>query len=671
MNITPLPVKSNLAGTPSTPPVYKTEVKNINGEDDILADPRATRTLLLLMNQHAVIGGAACHWGGPSAFAEIMSSIHCIMFKKSKWYDNYNFVNDAGHTENGIYALRANYGFGSLNFESLKKFRSIKSHLTGHGEAHLNKEGVDISNGPLGSGISQAQGLAMADKITDNSRITICTISDGGSMEGEAKEAFASIPGLHRKNKINPFILIISDNNTKLSGRIDQDSFTMGPTFESLKILGWDIIVCENGNNLQNVHNTIEEAIKNIKTSKKPIALIFKTIKGYGIKLTEDSPSGGHGYPLKAYDERLIELIKEVYKNKEVPEFFLNWAEDILKDQTSNKQNTNKNEIPVEKVQAGFSKAAIKAVKNKYPVFSISSDLQGSTGIASFQKKYPNNFIDLGVAEANMISTAIGLSKKGLIPIVDTFSQFGITKGNLPLIMSSLSEGPIIALFSHTGFQDAADGASHQATTYISSVSSIPNVKVIVCACSTEAEIFLYKTIEEFKLKRERNEIPYTTIFFVGRENFPIHFGKHKDTPHDIAFNSIQVIRKGSDISLIACGPMLNKAILASDILLKKGISCTIINNPFVNNPDVEQIAKEIENTNSKAITIEDHQIIGGMGSILIHALIQKNYQLDITTLGTNGKFGQSAYTANDLYEKHNLDEESIVKAAIAKIEKY
>ena len=83
--------------------------------------------------------------------------------KNKNWYDNYNFVNDAGHCENGIYALRANYSFDGLNFNDLKKFRSIESKLTGHGEAHLNPEGVFVSNGPLGSGLPQAQGLAMAD----------------------------------------------------------------------------------------------------------------------------------------------------------------------------------------------------------------------------------------------------------------------------------------------------------------------------------------------------------------------------------------------------------------------------------------------------------------------------------------------------------------------------
>src|SRR5215475_8587076 len=126
-----LPVK--LASTPARPPKYAVTVKNARGEEVVLGDPRATRALVALMDVHAVNGGAACHWGGPAAFAEIMAAIHGVMFATQgrPWHEAFNFVNDAGHTENGIYALRANYGFDGMTFEDLKDFRSIKSKFTG------------------------------------------------------------------------------------------------------------------------------------------------------------------------------------------------------------------------------------------------------------------------------------------------------------------------------------------------------------------------------------------------------------------------------------------------------------------------------------------------------------------------------------------------------------
>src|SRR5947199_6268704 len=227
--LTPLKLTARLAATPTRPPKYFAKVKNVKGEEVVLGDPRATRALVALMDTHAVNGGAACHWGGPAAFAEIMSAIHGVMFATQgrAWYDAFNFVNDAGHTENGIYALRANYGFDGMTFEDLKGFRGIKSKYTGHGESHLNPQGVLLSNGPLSSALPQAQGLAIADKVAKRDRVTIVTLSDGGSMEGEAKEAFAAIPGLASKDRVNPFVMLISDNDTKLSGRITKDSFSL------------------------------------------------------------------------------------------------------------------------------------------------------------------------------------------------------------------------------------------------------------------------------------------------------------------------------------------------------------------------------------------------------------------------------------------------------------
>jgi len=250
MSLKPLNIKSKLYPAPSSAPLYSVAIKDAKQKTIKVANPKATRSLIALMDQAAVNGGAACHWGGPSAMTEVWTALHAIMFKESEWFEKYNFVNDIGHAENGIYALRTVLGYGDLTLETLKGFRSIHSKLTGHGESHLYPEGVLLSNGPLGSAFPQAQGLALADKIAGKDRLTIVSLSDGAAMEGEAKEAFSAIPGLAKKEKLNPFILLLSDNNTKLGGRIDKDSFSMQPTFESLKAQGWEVVKVDDGHDL-------------------------------------------------------------------------------------------------------------------------------------------------------------------------------------------------------------------------------------------------------------------------------------------------------------------------------------------------------------------------------------------------------------------------------------
>ena len=347
-----------------------------------------------------------------------------------------------------------------------------------------------LSNGPLSSSLPQAQGLALADKLCQRDRVTICTISDGALMEGEAKEALSSIPGLAQKNKLNPFIMVISDNNTKLSGRISDDSFSMNPTFDSLDNLGWKVTKITDGHNLENVYQELETAIANVKDDPtRPIVVWVKTIKGKGVKSTEDSPSGGHGFPLKKHDPKITEFLSEIF-NGTPPDEFIELAKmGLTKDENQDKAGSA---VKKQKIQIGIADALSKAKNEGLPIFSISSDLQGSTGLKGFQSKFPHSYVDVGIAEANMVSIAAGCAKAGLIPIVDTFAQFGVTKGNLPLTMAALSSAPVIAIFSHTGMQDAADGASHQATTYISATANIPNTEVISCSCSEEAESYLY-----------------------------------------------------------------------------------------------------------------------------------------------------------------------------------
>ena len=663
----PLKLQSQLAPAPAGPPKYSVTVKNAKGEEVRLGDPSATRALVALMNIHAVNGGAACHWGGPSAFAEIMAVIHGIMFATTgrPWHEAYNFVNDAGHTENGIYALRANYGFDKLTFEDLKGFRGITSKLTGHGESHLNPQGVLMSNGPLGSALPQAQGLALADRAAQRDRVTICTVSDGASMEGEAKEAFAAIPGLAGKDRLNPFVLVLSDNDTKLSGRITKDAYSMQRSFQAMGALGWNVITVNDGHDLPGVYLAIEKAIEQARKNPNfPVLVWAKTIKGYGVKATEENPAGGHGFPL-SNGEKIVEFVNEIYRGK-TPEEFANWAQ-ALRTDWEQKEAAKKAKGPSaapavkkDKVQSGLAKAAVRAAQAGFPVFSISSDVQGSTGISGFQKSFPDRYLDVGVSEANMISTGAGFAKAGFIPIVDTFGQFGVTKGNLPLTMAALSQAPVIALFSHVGFQDAADGASHQATTYFAAVSSIPHTTVIAPSCADEAEALMYAAIERSAADRTAGRNGETYIFFVGRENYPVRWVENAK----YEWGKAQVLREGKDVTLIACGPLLSKALEAGEQLAAQGVSATVINNPFINHVDLPTIGAAVRASGGRLITIEDHQIVGGMGAQISHALSAAGIPHQIKSLGIHGEFGQSAYVAEHLYQQHGLNAAKMVEAA-------
>lgn len=672
--VSPLEIKTPLAGNPAGSPKFAVKIKNRKGEEITAVDPVATRALVALMDMEAVNGGAACHYGGPAAFAEIMSAAHALMFSEAAragkaWHELFNFANDAGHTENGLYALKANYGFDHLKIEDLKGFRSIDSKLTGHGESHLWPEGVLLSNGPLGSTLPQTQGLALADGHSGKARHTLCTISDGALMEGEAKEAVTAIPGLAAKGKLAPFILLISDNNTKLSGRIDDQSYSLVPYLRSLKEQGWDLRLIEEGHDLENVYHEIEKAYEDTASDPtRPVALWFKTIKGKGTAKTEASSSGGHGFPLKHGGE-VRAFVSEIYGGEEnLPESLLLWAVD-LEDQyleSQKKPASKSGGAPTSKVQVGLSKGAIAMAEAGYPVFSVSADLPGSTGIGEFQATWPSMTQDIGVAESNMVSTAAGLSKAGYIPIVDTFAAFGATKGALPLTMSVLSQAPMIAIFSHTGFQDAADGASHQALMYFAQLASIPHTRILFPASADEAEYMMRESIERFAEERKAGRVPDSTVFFLGRENFAVSLVDSKD---QYVYGEPQVLRKAKEgsraVALVASGSTVPQALLAADILENEGISTTVVNHGYANTVSVDTFRKILETTGGNLITVEDHQKKGGVGSWLVSTLVDEGVSLNkVRILGVDGSFGQSAYTATQLLALHGLDSNGIAETA-------
>jgi transketolase len=218
----------------------------------------------------------------------------------------------------------------------------------------------------------------------------------------------------------------------------------------------------------------------------------------------------------------------------------------------------------------------------------------------------------------------------------------------------------VIGVFSHTGFQDAADGASHQATTYFAALSGIPHLKIINLSCASEAENLVYTAITKFKEKRDKGETPDSVIFFLGRENHPISFTEGATYP----WKKAQVLTTGSAATIVTSGVLLEKALKAAQELKKENIEVTVVNHPFVNIPDIETLTECLKKTGGKLITTEDHQLVCGQGAQIVHALTIKGVTIQkYIGLGIKGEFGQSAYTANELYKKHGIDETALINA--------
>jgi transketolase len=393
-----------------------------------------------------------------------------------------------------------------------------------------------------------------------------------------------------------------------------------------------------------------------------------KTVKGHGIKATEQDSAGGHGFPLKN-GEKVPAWLEELYGGQPAPTALMDWGRELRAVWEAKEAEKKSKAVAApaaaaakqDKIQAGLARAAVRAAAAGYPVYSVSSDVQGSTGMSAFQKAFPDRWVDVGIAEANMVSVGAGFAKLGYVAVVDTFGQFGVTKGNLPLTMAALSQAPVIAVFSHVGFQDAADGASHQATTYFAAVSSIPHTVVIAPSCADEADALMFAAIRRQVEARQAGEDGESAVFFVGRENYPVSWVADAAYP----WGKAQVLQQGSDVVLAGCGPLLGKALEAARLLAERGIRAGVVNNPFVNRVDVETFSPMVAACGGRLVTIEDHQVIGGMGAQLSHALSRAGVAHRVRSLGIRGEFGQSAYVAEHLYEKHGLTGRAMADAAV------
>ena len=234
--------------------------------------------------------------------------------------------------------------------------------------------------------------------------------------------------------------------------------------------------------------------------------------------------------------------------------------------------------------------------------------------------------------------------------------------------MASLSEAPVIAIYSHVGFQDAADGASHQALTYFSMASSIPHVDVYNLTSSNEADALVGQAIDRWVSALKQGEVPRSQIFFLGRETFP---ETYLSEGYQYQLGRAQVIRDIEEscqqkVTIVASGALLGQALQAADALSAEGIEALVVNPSVINRPDVETIAQCLSKTNGLLLTVEDHQLIGGMGSLLVHALVNEGVSVNARSLGVKDEFGQSAYKALELYAKHGLDSSGITQAVKA-----
>lgn len=282
-------------------------------------------------------------------------------------------------------------------------------------------------------------------------------------------------------------------------------------------------------------------------------------------------------------------------------------------------------------------------------IVALDADLCGSTQTSLFAKAFPERFFDVGIAEQDLITTALGLSLEGFIPFAATFAVFATGRAYDQIRNSVCYQKSNVKIIgAHGGITVGEDGASHQALEDIALMRGLPNMAVI-------APSDYEQTRQAVRFAAEYEGPVYIRL---SRMNVPVVYNEN----YRFDFNKAIILREGSDVTLIASGDILSEVIKAGEILDSKGISAEIINVPVIKPFDYETIVKSVRKT-KLAVTVENHSINGGLGSAVCEALSENEPQR-VMRIGVNDCFGQSG-TPNELLKYYKLDAESIANRVI------
>ncbi len=560
------------------------------------------------------------------------------------------FFSSKGHDVPGLYAVL--HALGVIPREKLLALRRLGG-LDGHPDVHT--AGIEANSGSLGMGISKGRGIAWAKwNLGRGGRVVVLT-GDGELQEGQNWEALQA--GAHDRLA---HLLVVVDRNELQSDKPTEEILALGDLESKLRSFGWHVASCDGHD-----HSALRAVFDEFSgLDDRPQALVAHTIKGKGVSFMEHSAAlaeGGGFYRWHAgapddddFERARVEIHDRiggrladlglgplVLEPVEPPEESVQ----SLEAEPVSGAGAPLTKVTGEYVVDAYGEALVELAGVHDHLVVLDADLASDCRVRAFELAFPDRFVECGIAEQDMVSTAAAIARQGFLPVVNSFAAFLASRAN-EQIYNQASEGTkVVYALHYAGLIPAGPGKSHQSLRDVSLLSALPNVTIAQPANSEETRELLRWAIED---------AAETVAIRLAIGPSPRRIELEPEYRVELGHGS--VLRTGSDALLVSYGPvMLHEALRASELLAARGVEIAVVNMPWLNRVDRAWLS-ELAAPFQEVLVLEDHAPVGALGDLLRRELEGRR----ITVFGVEG--WPACGTPQEALRFHGLDGESLAE---------
>jgi transketolase len=546
------------------------------------------------------------------------------------------FFSSKGHDVPGLYA--ALHALGEIPTERLLRLRRLGG-LDGHPD--IGVPGIEANSGSLGMGLSKGRGMAWAKRYLDRGGIVVVMTGDGELQEGQNWEALASAAHQRVGN-----LWAIVDRNELQSDRPTEEILALGDLEAKFRAFGSHVEVCDGHD-----HDALASAFASMRAAPGdvPKVLVANTIKGRGVSFMEHPRAlreGGGTYRWhagapdddafgRAHDELVDRIAQRLpdLQLEEVPP---------LEDRVSLEGEPESGvgtrvAVTDEYVAAAYGEELLQLVMHHPEVVVLDADLASDCRVRTVELEQPAHFVEVGIAEQDMVSMAAGLARQGLLPVVNSFASFLASRAN-EQIYNQASEGTkVVYALHYAGLIPAGPGKSHQSVRDISLLGALPNVTIVQPVNADETGALLRWAIEDAE-----ESVAIRLAIGPSPRRIELEGGLQPGRG--------TVVRDGDGPTLLAYGPVLvHEALVAAEALAARGVELRVVAMPWLNRFDAEWLEELGEEED--VFVLEDHAPVGGLADGLRRALDSRTR---VTAFGVEG--WPACGTPPEALHAHELD---------------